>query len=288
MDLIPVQLKECLSAGIAAAIADSLFNPFEVVKVRLQFNNENNSSIKNIVHQITKNKNSFIQKLYSLYYPGIFPTIYRGLCYTGCRIGFYPTIKSIINSNDEEKDSFRNKFISGSITGMIACFIFNPLDLVRIRLQCNPHEFNNTFHGIQTIAKNNGISSLYLRGSLPSILRATLLSGVQLSIYDSAKIIIISRYNINESIYVHTISSLISGSCAQFIIMPIDLLKSRIMGSNSSSSMISIFNLIIQERGILGLWRGFIPAVCRQGPCLVVQFTLLEKFRRDIFGLTYL
>lgn len=288
MDLIPVQLKECLSAGIAAAIADSLFNPFEVVKVRLQFNNENNSSIKDIVHQITKNKNSFIQKVYSLYYPGIFPTIYRGLCYTGCRIGFYPTIKSIISSNDEEKDRFRNKFISGSITGMIACFIFNPLDLVRIRLQRNPHEFNSTFHGIQTIAKNNGISSLYLRGSLPSILRATLLSGVQLSIYDSAKTIIISRYNINESIYVHIISSLISGSCAQFIIMPIDLLKSRIMGSNSSTSMISIFNLIIQERGILGLWRGFIPAVCRQGPCLVVQFTLLEKFRRDIFGLTYL
>ncbi len=288
MDLIPLKLKECLAAGLAAAIADSLFNPFEVVKVRLQFNNEENVSIIRTIKQIT-NKNTFIGKVYELYYPGIYPTIYRGLCYTGCRIGFYPTIKSIICTDDNEKESFSNKFIAGSITGMIACFIFNPLDLVRIRLQRNPYEFKSTIDGIKTIANANGIVSLYTRGSLPSILRATLLSGAQLSIYDSTKKLIVSRYNISESIYVHAVSSLISGSCAQFIIMPIDILKSRIMGAkNSSTSITATFNSIIQERGMVGLWRGFIPAVLRQGPCLVVQFTLLEKFRRDIFGLTYL
>lgn len=81
--------KEFLAAGIGCAIADSLFNPLEIIKVKLQVevvNNRNNAvssvmSIKRVYqHVVYTLKNEGILQLWL---PGLVPTVVRGFFYAG-------------------------------------------------------------------------------------------------------------------------------------------------------------------------------------------------------------
>ena len=91
--------KEVMAAGIGCAIADSLFNPLEIVKVRLQVNGGNGSvisasRIKDEIFAIIRTEG-----ITDLWTPGLLPTFLRGLLYAGSRIGMYPTVRNLIDDN---------------------------------------------------------------------------------------------------------------------------------------------------------------------------------------------
>lgn len=72
--------KEWLSAGLACALADTLFNPLEVIKTRKQLCRRSSLSI---AQEAIKNDGYFS----GLMRPGILATWMRGMSYTGFRIG---------------------------------------------------------------------------------------------------------------------------------------------------------------------------------------------------------
>lgn len=294
--------KEVMAAGIGCAIADSLFNPLEIVKVRLQVSGGNGSvisfsRIKDEIIAIIK-----AEGILNLWTPGLLPTFLRGLLYAGSRIGMYPTVRNFIDDNvtpkaetvhdNVKRDShFVTKLLAGAVCGAVGSFIFSPLDLIRINFQKNPKAYPSTRLAFYQVIKQNGLRGLW-SGSSATVLRATLLSGCQLSIYDQIKNIA-SRVDrgpehssigswLDEGPILHASASILSGVIAQAIIMPVDTLKTKMMvqnqeitiGKNATenpNTLLSASSIIFREGGLLGFYRGFAPALLRQGPCILLQ-----------------
>ena len=248
-------LKEIAAAGIGCALVDSLFNPLEVLKVRLQ-NSSGLSNTSQMVAMAATAKTIVRCNGYSgLWLPGLFPTILRGIFYVGVRIGTYPTAKLLLPNVVPaiEPDSFFNKLIAGAMCGTLGSTLFTPLDVIRIRFQAYKNAYPSTLAAFGIIASNEGGMQSLWRGGFVNILRATSLSGAQLSIYDQLKVLakgyssitptsnclqstkgvglksFISSKITSEGPLLHATASFASGTVAQFIIMPIDTLKTRIM-----------------------------------------------------------
>ena len=256
---------------------------------------------------------------------GLVPTILRGFLYSGFRIGMYPTIRGIINDRFEvpaakgptggsTRDSprggdslFVTKLIAGGLCGAAGSFIFSPLDLVRIKFQRDPSAYPSTGSAFRSIFSEGGLKGLW-QGSSATVARATMLSACQLSIYDQIKSLATSVRDsgsrtgergergdswytswLEEGPLLHAAASLLSGVVAQGVIMPVDVIKTKMMatvsgsGSSSASSgrpihhsrvaltMMGARALIWREGGIGGFYRGFVPALMRQGPCILIQ-----------------
>jgi solute carrier family 25 (mitochondrial uncoupling protein), member 8/9 len=306
-------LKEVAAAGIGCAIADSIFNPLEIVKVRLQVLNGDATVISSrgfVQELLTIIRNDGFVNLWT---PGLTPTFLRGFLYAGSRIGMYPTVKNFINDNvtlttkadnDSNRDiHFVTKLLAGALCGAVGSLIFSPLDLIRINFQKNPKCYPSTAAAFIQIFNKDGFSGLW-RGSSATVIRATLLSGCQLSIYDQLKTCasVMNDHDGTKSVtpwlqegpFLHASASFTSGVIAQAVIMPIDAIKTNIMVMNSNAVTVQESNLsqlnlsdrpatiagafskILREGGLRGFYRGFSPAILRQGPCILIQVSLLR------------
>lgn len=302
-------LREVLAAGLGCAVVDALFNPLEVLKVRLQNGRTSCSSVPTVqatrsilfkeVQLIVSNDG-----VLGLWKPGLLPTVLRGLLYVGFRIGFYPTAKSLtptlFGSDIVPLESFSNKLLSGSICGAVGSLMFTPLDVIRIRFQANPAAYPSTLAAFSQITHSEGIVRGLWAGVSVNVLRAAMLSGTQLGVYDQLKTTVLHssitvdyQYLVDGPV-LHMCASLTSGSIAQCVIMPVDAMKTKLMlsATNSSDEQVQRRLLIAAKdiytaNGVRGFYRGLVPALMRQGPSMLIQMPLIEQLRK-LFGLEYL
>jgi solute carrier family 25 (mitochondrial oxoglutarate transporter), member 11 len=115
------------------------------------------------------------------------------------------------------------------------------------------------------------------KGALPTVVRAMVLNGAQLSSYSQAKGILIDY--VNEGIALHFCASMISGLLSTIASMPVDIVKTRMQKSSGKvASPMAIFTGIIKKEGFFSLWKGFIPYYARLGPHTVLTFVFLEQY----------
>jgi len=59
--------------------------------------------------------------------------------------------------------------------------------------------------------------------------------------------------------------------------MPADTLKTRVLNSQRpDATLVKIAVETVQKEGVRALFRGYIPAITRQGPVIVVQMPIVE------------
>jgi solute carrier family 25 uncoupling protein 8/9 len=82
---------------------------------------------------------------------------------------------------------------------------------------------------------------------------------------------------------------MLSGFAAQTVVMPADVLRTLVMSGARASDggTLATLRALVREGGVRALYRGYRPALARQGPVMVVQMPLVEQLRR-LFGLDYL
>eukprot|EP00039_Didymoeca_costata_P021251 m.343924 g.343924 ORF g.343924 m.343924 type:complete len:310 (+) comp23554_c0_seq1:104-1033(+) len=298
-----VLAREWLSAGLGCAIADSIFNPLEVLKVRKQLLQQSayTPSTRELVVAAVKEEGGLFR---GLWVPGLCATWMRGMSYTGFRIGLYPTVRDMYNrtlSTTDGGSSFAVKLLAGATTGVIGSAVFNPIDIVRIRTQAqtksNPLHAN-TFAAFGDIKRKEGLVKGWWRGVGICMARAAFLSGSSLATYDAAKRYLLTKDNDVEDAHsflkfsrdgpaLHFTCAFISGVVAQTVTQPVDTLKTLIMSADGRArGTFAVFMVVLRESGIRGLYRGFWPAASRQGPVMVIQMPIVEQLRR-FFGLDY-
>ena len=316
--------REVAAGGIGAAMVDSLFNPAEVIKVRMQIESQrptSSISAPSTASSSSRQYVSFLQsgaKIYAddgvvgLFQPGLVATWFRALVYTGLRIGLYPSIKGMLMTEEEaNKPPLFKKIMAGALTGAIGSAIANPTDLVRIRFQGesgtivdgkyttglmrgSPPSYPHTFAAFAGIARTEGVAAGLYRGVDACVARAVFLSGSQLAAYDHTKELMRESGVMSEGPALHFFASACSAIIAQTVAMPADTIKTRVMNDRSSSSsskrqyksMVDCFVKTVKSEGAIGLFRGYIPACARQCPVMIVQMPLIEQLR-GLMGLGY-
>ena len=287
--------KEWLSAGVGCALSDTVFNPLEVLKVRRQIQASSNTSTTTTTFGLAQTaiKEADGSVVRGLWQPGLLATWMRGLSYTGFRIGLYPTVRDYYaeklkrrsvgvrgmdgtseeeeNRTMSESEKFALKLLAGATTGAIGSAVFNPIDIVRIRMQSQPYRalslgseaaaarqktfYPSTTRAFSMISREEGVVKGLWRGVGVCVARASLLSGSQLGTYDAAKRYLLLRGEREEDDEIektttapspflfkedgpplHFTCAFISGVVAQTVTQPVDTLKTLAMSSNANAA----------------------------------------------------
>lgn len=292
---------DLFAAGLGASLTDSLLNPLEVVKVKLQAPGQTlYMSPRHCAKSVLESDG-----LLGLWFPGLVATWVRDFTYTAARLGLYPTIRAFYAGQDPAGAAqLWRQLLAGASTGAIASVLFSPVDLVRIRLVIDSGRlgpsgvlttglrtgaaprYSNTFTAFASVARDEGIGSLW-RGMSANVLRATTMSAAQLASYDTMKRRAV-HHGIQEGPLLHLAASLGSGFFAQTACQPFDTVRTRVMGgATSHRSVLACIRHVWAADGIRGLYRGYTPGLARQCPVMLVQMPLVEQIR-GFLGMGYI
>ena len=315
----PPLAAEMSAASISMCLTSILFNPLDVVKVRLQAQHERPGSYRQyhgFVH--TLRLVSAQEGLAGLWLPGLVASSMRNVINGAIRLGLYPTLRRAVASDDQGDIGVAKKLLIGLTTGAIGAFVGNPTDLVKIRFQGEAGRLSaegiyttglyagsrpsypHTLAAFVGVYREAGLAG-WLTGVGPSMLRASLVTAGQVAAYDHSKYLLGEKYRLlEEGPGLFFVASFVSGLCATTLSAPADLVKTRVMNDRAMAqvgqaartglsfrSATDCVVLTVQQEGMRALFKGWLPSWLRLGPHFMISWPLMEFVRKHLFGLDY-
>ncbi|KAI8388847.1 mitochondrial carrier domain-containing protein [Radiomyces spectabilis] len=183
LDKVTQSLAIC--TGISAGITEAfLIVPFELVKIRMQdkANKLKYSSANDALVKIMKQEGPLAL------YTGLEATVWRHATWNGGYFGVIFTVKGLLPKAQTKNEQLGLNFVAGTVGGIAGTAINTPYDVVKTRIQgymgVGPKKYNWTIPAIVTIAKEEGVASLY-RGFLPKVLRLGPGGGILLVVFET-------------------------------------------------------------------------------------------------------
>ena len=190
--------------------------------------------------------------------------------------------------------------LAGSIAGMTARFILQPLDLVKVRLQVQDGtgaaEYKSIRHALTSIVRDEGVTGLY-RGMSANLIGAGMSWGSYFFFYTNLKDIYRRHLAASDkaitpttklSAPAHLGCAAASGVCTVLITNPIVMIKTRLQlqgldRHNAQAHYTNPFNAlttIVREEGVLSLYRGIGPSLLlvSNGALQFMAYEELKKF----------
>jgi solute carrier family 25 (mitochondrial S-adenosylmethionine transporter), member 26 len=248
--LLQVLLSHLFQAGGTAGLSvDVALFPIDTVKTRLQ------------------SERGFWRS-------GGFKGIYNGL--GPCAAGSIPTaalffvtydgLKSYLSQYTESSQAPLVHMVSASFAEVVACIIRVPVEVAKQRRQAFSVKSNITSIGILREAyKTEGIRKGIYRGFKSTIMREIPFSFIQFPLWEYFKANWEVRTNTPLSPVSVSICGAVAGAIAAAITTPLDVAKTRIMLADQNElgkrSVFEVMRNIYRDRGIRGLFAGFVPRV---------------------------
>jgi hypothetical protein len=279
-------IKNVGAAGCSAVITVTCIHPIDVVKTRLQVsgNGARNYEALGISGTI---RTTFREEGLRAFWKGIDAAWLREASYTSLRLGLYEPIKNIMGVNNQS--SFFMKFAAGSLAGAIGSLFGNPFDVIKTRMMTfegnEPKTFLNTFVDIYKSRKLD-----FYKGLQANVIRACVLNGTKMACYEQIKQTITQTNVIPSGIPTQFCSAFGAGFFMAITVSPFDMIRTQLMNQPSNvkmySGFVDCFVKIVKEKGIGGLYAGFIPIWARFAPTACLQFIIFEQIK-PIFGVKY-
>jgi len=184
-------LVQLLAGFLAECCAASLWNPWEVVRQRLQVASGGARTFSGAALDVVTE--SGVRGLYSglgaymalwgLYSPLMFMFYEQGLNALASR-------HYSIHGAPPPPPSIATNFVVGAFAGGIAAVITSPLDVVKTRIQCQAPgsitQYESVVHGLRDIARQEGNRALF-HGTLARSLNMGLSTGIMLTCYSTMR-----------------------------------------------------------------------------------------------------
>lgn len=259
---------------ISACISETCTYPIDYIKTLLQINKTGKFSTY-FIKSIKTNKFQI--------YTGLKPALIRHSIYTASRVNLYETLReNKYLKKNTNSNHFLYKFIIGGVSGGVSQLIASPFDLLKVRYITNSK--NNIqlsiYKTIQSIIQTNGFIGLW-KGATPNIARAILVNLGELATYDHSKKFIKKKTGLPDGPLIHFSSSICSGFAAAVCCTPADVIKSRLMKTNTEyKGIMDCFTKTVKNEGLLALYKGFVPVWLRLAPWQIIFWTSYEQLRK--------
>jgi len=277
-------IKNVAAAGSSAVITVTGIHPIDVVKTRLQISGEGTRNYKSLgisgtVQTILKEEGL------SAFWKGIGAAWLREASYTSLRLGLYSPIKKMMGVNNQS--SFFLKFSAGSAAGAIGSVVGNPFDVIKTRMMASEGKIAPSFLStIKEIYQNNRLPGFY-KGLQANVMRACVLNGTKMACYDQIKYAIIKSGIIPSGIPTQFCAAFGAGFFMATTVAPFDMIRTQLMSQNNGGKaykgFVDCLVKIIREKGVTGLYAGFIPIWARFAPTTCLQLVIFEQIK-PIFG----
>eukprot|EP00475_Leptophrys_vorax_P039629 TRINITY_DN7186_c0_g1_i1.p1 TRINITY_DN7186_c0_g1~~TRINITY_DN7186_c0_g1_i1.p1 ORF type:complete len:298 (+),score=44.52 TRINITY_DN7186_c0_g1_i1:25-894(+) len=189
---------------------------------------------------------------------------------------------------DQQKSSVRAigiNLLAGSFSGIASTSVCHPLDTLRTRLQASQAgQYAGVLDCFRQTVKNEGFLALYQGLSAPLAAQA-----VYKAVIFGTNSVVKPLLPATESRYTEVFTSgVISGGVNSFVVTPVELIRNRLMVQNRSSGAragpTDVVKRVLLQDGVVGLWRGMVPTLMRDGPgvgCWFVGFEIAkDTFRK--------
>lgn len=269
-------INELLTSGLSVGVANVCTNPLDMIKVRMQLDKVNNTSIFSTATNVIKQEG-----VLSLW-KGVGPSIARGFFFGGARLGLYTPIKTYI-TRTQDSNNVAMKIAAGIASGGIAAAVTSPIELLKTRLQSNKNK-DSSLQIVRSIVRTDGIIGLWA-GAVPGLIRASVLTASQCVSYDESKRFIRSYFRIQDGILLHLSSSMLAGLVTTTLTNPLDVIKTHMYVKGSSQgSLLSTIRTIYNTHGSKGFFIGWAASYARLGPHTIIMFVTAEQLRNK-FGM---
>ena len=272
------------NGAIAACGAVTFTNPFEVVKTRLQLQGELDSTLKYSSNPLKSAIKVFKSDGIKGLQKGLVPAYYYQILLNGTRLGLYSPLKDSIHNNFGGPIMF-SMVTSGAISGCLGAFFASPFFLIKTQMQSySPTGGVGFQHPEITKGAFNALFNIYRKDGIPGLWRTAIGSAVQLSTYDSTKILL-QKY-IKDGILLHFSSSLVTSLFVCVAMNPMDVISTRVYNQKVNSDGSAVYKnaldclkKTVKKEGYSALFKGLYSHYFRVGPHTVLTFLFLEQMR---------
>lgn len=135
------------------------------------------------------------------------------------------------------------------------------------------------------IYKHEGASVFY-RGYVPNLLGIIPYAGIDLAVYETMKKLYMKTYeNKDPGIFVLLGCGTISCTAGQLASYPLALVRTKLQAQGAKAdSMVGLFQKIIKQDGLTGLYRGIVPNFMKVVPAVGISYVVYEKSRNALLN----
>ncbi|KJA26546.1 hypothetical protein HYPSUDRAFT_213143 [Hypholoma sublateritium FD-334 SS-4] len=278
----PLPFVANFAAGAIAGISEILtFYPLDVVKTRMQL--ETGKSQFGLVGTF---KNIVKQEGAGRLYRGLVPPLMLEAPKRAVKFAandFWG--KTFLDLTGEKKMTQNLSILTGCSAGATESFVVVPFELVKIKLQDKNSTYKGPIDVVKQVVRKNGLLGLYV-GMESTFWRHVYWNGGYFGSIYSVKALLPKPETAKAELFNNFVSGAIGGFAGTVLNTPLDVVKSRIQGSEKIPGVVPKYNwtypaivTIAREEGVAALYKGFVPKVLRLAPgggvlLLVVEFTL--------------
>jgi solute carrier family 25 (mitochondrial carnitine/acylcarnitine transporter), member 20/29 len=167
--------------------------------------------------------------------------------------------------------------VAGSISGCAGVLVCHPFDVIRTRIQISKQN-KGALACLRDVIKESGVKGLY-KGILGPLFAQAIYKATIFTTNALVSKHIFTGPKSNQSVF---LSGAIAGSLNAAIVSPVELLRTRHILSATKASYSTIFRSLLIERGFLGLFKGLIPTIFRDGPGVGVYFLTFDLCKSNL------
>lgn len=308
-------IQQIISSCSGALLTSLLTTPFDVVKVRLQTQQQSALTKTcylldcrcldgvtvcsigpdgNHLHMAKFNgtrdaffKIAQIEGVRS-WWKGLSPTLLMAVPATVIYYTGYDQLKVLFGFK-EGQNNYLSPALAGITARTVAVTAVCPIELVRTKLQSRQgYSYNEVWAVVRSAIQQNGLLSLW-RGLSPMLLRDIPFSLLFWVGYEQTKLCL-NQMTPDYSSFVPFISGGVSGSLAAVLTNPLDVVKTHMqveIGQSTSNramlgagSLFKVLGDVVSNHGYSGLYTGLAPRVAKIAPACAIMISSYEACKR--------
>uniref|UniRef100_A0A0G4HA89 Mitochondrial carrier protein n=1 Tax=Chromera velia CCMP2878 TaxID=1169474 RepID=A0A0G4HA89_9ALVE len=336
-DAVGVSFGEnVILGGCAASFAGLLTNPLEVIKTRIQTRGVvqpvgvRPEGYLSVASSILRNEGP------NAFYKGAWSFLSYQFAFNGVRLAsfdfFYAQIRALRAANESD-GGVLDRMAAGMMAGICGSVLANPLAVIKNRQQAVysvdelPNVFENKSSGrkpmavggapaapaaaaasagksmgteLREILRGEGVPGL-LRGASVAVPRVMIGSGVQLTVYGTAKEYLTQKMGMKDDHVSQGVASVVAISVLTLVSTPFDLVMSRLQrqrgalsdvlklpqgaaegfqGTHHYSSAVDCVQKVVRHEGVLTLWSGATAFFMRFLPHASITLVVWEGLKK--------
>ncbi|XP_034472164.1 mitochondrial uncoupling protein 4C-like [Drosophila innubila] len=215
---------------------------------------------------------------------GISALILRNFMFHSLRVTLYDVLRRriiYIDAENQEMINFPSTLMSGSAAGCIAQALFNPFDMIRVKIE------ENKTSSLMSVLKSIHRNSVIWRNVGYRCPHACLLTAGDVAAYDLSKRNFKKYLQLKEQLPLHFASALVAGLVASLLSHPADVIKFRLLNQPTDKKGIGLYYRrsleclvkLMREEGVFSLYKGLLPCWLRLGSWSVLFWLSVEQFQ---------
>ena len=178
-------------------------------------------------------------------------------------------------------------FISGALVGPLASTISTPEHMLKTQLQLDnsrpsPLYSRGVYQAFRSFVRSNGFSALYV-GHRSNTVRESVFLGVYFSVYETLKgdVSVVDIFGDKLAV---PVAGGTAGMAGWIVSLPLDCIKATVMGNFNKNvegrlqptGILTVGRMILEKRGVAGLYSGMTPSLIRAFLVSGSRFTAFE------------